>query len=161
MLLAAHPISDPILDITVGPVHDDTENDDVGGYDLVLRGNAGVASTIKSLLRGRKRFIWLLLFLATMAKKQQHRTGNRKSNSPNRRVLGSAMIGSITEALSPILPFAGGVDLRRGEHWGLDDDYNSSSSHWSGWFWLASTDIAGETTKSNRKTSFFGTRSRL
>ena len=165
MLLAAHSISDPNLDITVGPAHDDAENDDnvtvVGEYDLVLRGNAGVASTIKSLLRGRKRLIWLLLFLATMAKKQQHRTRNRKTSSPNRRVLGSAMIGSITEALSPILPFAGGVDLRRGEHWGLDDDYNISSSHWSGWFWLASTDIAGESTRSNRKTSFFGTRSRL
>ena len=163
MLLAAHPISDPILDITVGPAHADTENDDDVSteYDLVLRGNAGVASTIKSLLRGRKRFIWLLLFLATMAKKQQHRTGKWKSNSPNRHVLGSAMIGSITEALSPILPFAGGVDLRRGEHWGLDDDYNISSSHWSGWLWLAPTDIAGESTRSNRKTSFFGTRSRL
>ena len=49
MLLAAHPISDPILDITVGPAHDDTEND-VGEYDLVLRGNAGVASIIKSAL---------------------------------------------------------------------------------------------------------------
>jgi hypothetical protein len=31
--------------------------------------------------------------------------------------LGSAAISSITEALSPILPFTGGVDLRREEHW--------------------------------------------
>lgn len=36
---------------------------------------------------------------------------------PKSRVLGSAMIGSITEVLSPILPFAGGVDLRRDDKW--------------------------------------------
>lgn len=145
MLLAAHPVSDPILDITLGSAHgsslDDDDGDDdvstvVGDYDLVFHGNAGLISTIKSLLRGRKRIILLLLFFGTIAKQQQQqekqRAGNRKSN---RRVLGSAMIGSITDALSPILPFAGGVDLRRGEHWGLDDDYNISSAHWSEWFW--------------------------
>jgi len=38
--------------------------------------------------------------------------------------LGSAMIGSVTDVLSPILPFAGGVDLRRDENWGS----------WSSWF---------------------------
>lgn len=31
--------------------------------------------------------------------------------------LGTAAISSVTEALSPILPFTGGVDLRRSEHW--------------------------------------------
>eukprot|EP00566_Odontella_aurita_P002629 CAMPEP_0113540796 /NCGR_PEP_ID=MMETSP0015_2-20120614/8676_1 /TAXON_ID=2838 /ORGANISM="Odontella" /LENGTH=916 /DNA_ID=CAMNT_0000440633 /DNA_START=68 /DNA_END=2818 /DNA_ORIENTATION=+ /assembly_acc=CAM_ASM_000160 len=36
--------------------------------------------------------------------------------------LGSAMIGSVTNVLGPILPFAGGMDLRRGEAWGLDND---------------------------------------
>uniref|UniRef100_A0A7R9W955 Glycolipid transfer protein domain-containing protein n=1 Tax=Pseudictyota dubia TaxID=2749911 RepID=A0A7R9W955_9STRA len=44
--------------------------------------------------------------------------------------LGSAMIGSVTTALSPILPFAGGVDLRRGEAWGLDGDEAGSASGW-------------------------------
>jgi len=33
------------------------------------------------------------------------------------------MIGSVTDVLSPILPFAGGVDLRRNENWGS----------WSSW----------------------------
>lgn len=140
MLLAAHPVSDPILDITLGSDHgssmddDDGDDDDddvstvVGDFDLVLHGNAGLISTIKSLLRGRKRIIWLLLFFGTIAKRQQDRkSGTRRPNVANRRVLGSAMIGSITDALSPILPFAGGVDLRRGEHWGLDNDYNISS----------------------------------
>jgi len=170
MLLAAHPISDPILDITVGSAHNDAGDDDnddvstvVGDYDLVLHGNAGVfVSTIKSLFRGRKRIILLVLFLATMAKKrQQNGAGHRKSSVPNRRVLGSAMIGSITDALSPILPFAGGVDLRRGEHWGLDDDYNISSSQWSGWFWPESTDSAPASTGSKRKSTLLGTRSRF
>ena len=137
MLLAAHPISDPILDITLGSAHgnsmdDDDDDDDVstvvGDFDLVLHGNAGLVSTIKSLLRGRKRIILLLLFFGTMAKQHQEGTSGTTRRS-NRRVLGSAMIGSITDALSPILPFAGGVDLRRGEHWGLDDDYNISSAH--------------------------------
>jgi len=36
----------------------------------------------------------------------------------SRAGLGSAMIGSVTQALSPILPFAGGMDLRRDENWG-------------------------------------------
>lgn len=57
---------------------------------------------------------------------------SRKSTSTNhndgavvgRAGLGSAMIGSVTEVLSPILPFAGGVDLRRDENWGS----------WSSWF---------------------------
>ena len=137
MLLAAHPVSDPILDITLGSTHGSSMNDDdddddvstvVGDFDLVLHGDAGLISTIKSLLRGRKKIILLLLFLGTIAKQQQEeKAGTRRPNVANRRVLGSAMIGSITDALSPILPFAGGVDLRRGEHWGLDDDYNISS----------------------------------
>jgi len=31
--------------------------------------------------------------------------------------LGAAALGSVTSALSPILPFTGGADLRRGEYW--------------------------------------------
>jgi len=40
--------------------------------------------------------------------------------------LGSAAIGSLTDALSPILPFTGGVDLRRAE--GLDEWCDALSS---------------------------------
>ena len=46
----------------------------------------------------------------------RYRTTNELKRS--RTSLGSAMIGSVTDVLSPILPFAGGVDLRRDENWG-------------------------------------------
>ncbi len=41
---------------------------------------------------------------------------NSRSKEGN-GMLGAAMISSVTDALYPILPFAGGVDLRRDEHW--------------------------------------------
>lgn len=40
-----------------------------------------------------------------------------KSNRQEKGLLGSAMIQSVTEVLSPILPFIGGVDLSRYENW--------------------------------------------
>jgi hypothetical protein len=39
------------------------------------------------------------------------------SNVKQRSSLGSAAIASVTTALSPILPFAGGLDLRREDYW--------------------------------------------
>jgi hypothetical protein len=42
---------------------------------------------------------------------------SQKTSKNKKGLLGSAMIQSVTEALSPILPFAGGVDLRRDENW--------------------------------------------
>lgn len=51
---------------------------------------------------------------------------NNLSSSPTeqpRVSLGSAAISSVTQSLSPILPFAGGLDLRR-------DDYWSSNQSW-------------------------------
>mmetsp|Transcript_9004 Transcript_9004/g.12805 ORF Transcript_9004/g.12805 Transcript_9004/m.12805 type:complete len:746 (+) Transcript_9004:168-2405(+) len=49
----------------------------------------------------------------------------KNSHSPlpqrNRMGLGSAAISSVTTALSPILPFTGGVDLRREEHWDVQN----------------------------------------
>ena len=51
---------------------------------------------------------------------------NKSHSKRNKGLLGSAMIQSITEALSPILPFAGGVDLRRDENW----------KSWSSWLTL-------------------------
>lgn len=56
---------------------------------------------------------------------QQHRL-NKVHNKKNKGLLGSAMIQSVTEALGPILPFAGGVDLRRDENW----------KSWSSWLTL-------------------------
>jgi hypothetical protein len=41
----------------------------------------------------------------------------RYQSSGSRLGLGSAAISSVTEALSPILPFTGGVDLRREDYW--------------------------------------------
>jgi hypothetical protein len=48
---------------------------------------------------------------------QQQQQQQHHSNKVKKGLLGPAMIQSVTEALSPILPFAGGVDLRRDEHW--------------------------------------------
>jgi len=42
---------------------------------------------------------------------------SNKHEKERQGMLGSAMISSVTEYLSPILPFAGGVDLRRNENW--------------------------------------------
>jgi len=49
---------------------------------------------------------------------------NNQSPLPqrNRMGLGSAAISSVTTALSPILPFTGGVDLRREEHWDVQNN---------------------------------------
>jgi Glycolipid transfer protein (GLTP) len=41
-----------------------------------------------------------------------------------RASLGSAAISSLTDTLSPILPFAGGLDLRRGDYWSVSADGN-------------------------------------
>jgi hypothetical protein len=41
---------------------------------------------------------------------------------PTRVSLGSAAISSVTDTLSPILPFAGGLDLRRDDYWLVSDD---------------------------------------
>jgi len=48
----------------------------------------------------------------------------KSKNSSNR--LGSAMIESVTDILSPILPFTGGMDLRRDGNW----------KSWRNWFGL-------------------------
>ncbi|KAL7572085.1 hypothetical protein ACA910_001729 [Epithemia clementina (nom. ined.)] len=40
-----------------------------------------------------------------------------RASVPNRPALGSAAIKSVTEALSPILPFTGGIDLRKEDYW--------------------------------------------
>lgn len=51
------------------------------------------------------------------------------STKAQRRLgLGSAAIASVTEALSPILPFTGGIDLRREELWDNDKGWFSSVS---------------------------------
>ncbi len=51
------------------------------------------------------------------------------SRQQTKGLLGSAMMQSVTEALSPILPFAGGVDLRRDENW---KSWNSWLALWGG-----------------------------
>ena len=50
----------------------------------------------------------LILLVGTLSASDHVRTSG----------LGSAAMGSVTEALSPILPFAGGLDLRRKTSWG-------------------------------------------
>lgn len=72
-------------------------------------------------------FIYLLM--ATLANVTQGSWGTSTSSThtrmaaptptlaPTKGTLGSAMISSVTHALAPILPFAGGVDLRRDGEW--------------------------------------------
>lgn len=60
----------------------------------------------------------LLLLVATVTSSQlpllsQKSTVNPRSSS----ILGSAAISSFTETLFPILPFAGGLDLRKEDYW--------------------------------------------
>ena len=42
--------------------------------------------------------------------------------------LATAAISSVTEALSPILPFTGGVDLRREEHWDTSEGWINAAT---------------------------------
>lgn len=44
-------------------------------------------------------------------------SGHDRSHPRKRMGLGSAAISSVTSALSPILPFTGGIDLRREDYW--------------------------------------------
>lgn len=46
--------------------------------------------------------------------------------APRKGTLGSAMISSVTSILSPVLPFAGGMDLRRDDNW----------KRFSNWKWI-------------------------
>jgi hypothetical protein len=63
----------------------------------------------------------LMLLFVTFTDFALSRLGSPEMNdeaSPGSRLgLGSAAISSVTEALSPILPFTGGVDLRREDYW--------------------------------------------
>jgi len=141
----------PVLDLHVG------SDDDVSiaSGDILDEVDSGILSSIASLLGGKRYLVLLLLFLASVAKKGNGGHGHGHgglgggSGLSRRRAdaastsggLGSAMIGSLTTALSPILPFAGGVDLRRVEHWGLDED-TINRPGWSSWFWSSSSHAA-------------------
>lgn len=92
-------------------------NDDVSTKSFL----SSLSSMVLCGVKRSNALVLILLFLGTVAK---------SPGGGGRPGLGSAMIGSVTTALSPILPFAGGVDLRRGEHWGLEgvDDVTNYSS---------------------------------
>jgi Glycolipid transfer protein (GLTP) len=74
--------------------------------------------SFRSLSLGRLSL--LILILATLADQAvvhiYHSSSSTSSSSP-RFSLGSAAISTITEKLSPILPFAGGMDIRRDDYW--------------------------------------------
>jgi hypothetical protein len=96
---------------------------------------AGHISAVRELLSGRNirlgpiihLIIFSCLLFVTLSDavfrmnagnpvlKSSSRLHNGVSKSKSN--LGSAMISSITDALSPILPFTGGVDLRRDDKW--------------------------------------------
>mmetsp|Transcript_10473 Transcript_10473/g.12316 ORF Transcript_10473/g.12316 Transcript_10473/m.12316 type:complete len:807 (-) Transcript_10473:41-2461(-) len=58
--------------------------------------------------------------------------GGGGNNKINNNRLGSAMIESVTEVFSPILPFTGGLDLRRDGNW----------RRWRNWFGLVTPSSA-------------------
>jgi len=70
-------------------------------------------------------------------------SANKGNHSPikEKGLLGSAMIHSVTEILSPILPFAGGVDLRRDDNW----------KSWSSWLALWGGDSGSFAENTNSK----------
>jgi Glycolipid transfer protein (GLTP) len=75
--------------------------------------------SLRSLSLGRLSL--LILILATLADQAvvhvYHSSSSSTTSSSPRFSLGSAAISTITEKLSPILPFAGGMDLRRDDYW--------------------------------------------
>jgi len=76
-------------------------------------------------------------------------TDGVSTNKNNNNRLGSAMIQSVTEALSPILPFTGGIDLRRDGNW----------KSWRNWFGLLITlkspvDLTNSSTASQKISLF-------
>eukprot|EP00553_Chaetoceros_curvisetus_P005275 CAMPEP_0204619040 /NCGR_PEP_ID=MMETSP0717-20131115/5498_1 /ASSEMBLY_ACC=CAM_ASM_000666 /TAXON_ID=230516 /ORGANISM="Chaetoceros curvisetus" /LENGTH=679 /DNA_ID=CAMNT_0051632919 /DNA_START=570 /DNA_END=2609 /DNA_ORIENTATION=+ len=91
----------------------------------------GPIATLMQVLSGQFRNIRLapllhlvvftLMMYGTLSDASYRKTSpygmkNARSKEGN-GMLGAAMISSVTDALYPILPFAGGVDLRRNEHW--------------------------------------------
>lgn len=76
-------------------------------------------TSIRSISLGKLSLI--ILILATLADQAlvqvYHSSSSTNSSSSQRFSLGSAAISTVTEKLSPILPFAGGMDIRRGDYW--------------------------------------------
>lgn len=79
-----------------------------------------------------KLSVFMLLFVTftDFAFSQIQRMGSpeilppfRHQSSGGRSGLGSAAISTVTAALSPILPFTGGVDLRREDYWTTQDSW--------------------------------------
>ena len=64
--------------------------------------------------------------------KYQAKRHGKSYDNDRKGILGSAMISSVTEALSPILPFAGGVDLRRDNAW----------KSWRNYLWIFRDDVS-------------------
>ena len=93
-------------------------------------------STLRDILSGETRnlrmgsILYLLLFSCLLfgtlsdvicrmktGDARHHAKKHKSYDNDKKGILGSAMISSLTGALSPILPFAGGVDLRRDNAW--------------------------------------------
>lgn len=76
----------------------------------------------------------------------------RASSSANRPALGSAAIKSVTEALSPILPFTGGIDLRKEDYWTSASPLQSFTSV-VGQVWEAFVSSKNISSRANKETS--------
>ena len=95
----------------------DTHNEETSSYYSQLQQSV---TSILSRVSLMKVSVCLLACatLFDMALTNIHNTTDR----PTRVSLGSAAISSVTDTLSPILPFAGGLDLRRDDYWLVSDD---------------------------------------
>lgn len=116
-----HPSSDDVYSQnTFNPLQD------LGTLIEVLTGRRTGATRIGQLIRW---VVFLVLFTGTISdntNRIHHCLNGGVSNKVGKGQLGSAMISSVTEILSPVLPFAGGVDLRRDDNW----------KSYSNWKWI-------------------------
>jgi hypothetical protein len=119
-------------------------------------------STLRDILSGETRnlrmgsILYLLLFSCLLfgtlsdvicrmktGDARHHAKKHKSYDNDKKGILGSAMISSLTGALSPILPFAGGVDLRRDNAW----------KSWRNYLWIFGDGDASETMNSGEKVS--------
>lgn len=127
-----HPSTDDIYSQnTFNPVQD------LGTLVEVLTGRRSGVVRIGQLIRWA---IFLILFTGTIsdgANRIHHYLHGDVPNKVGKGQLGSAMISSITGMLSPVLPFAGGMDLRRDDNW----------KSYSNWKWIFGKSSLGYRTR--------------
>lgn len=119
-------------------IYSDTSSDDV--YSQNTFNPVQDLGTLVQVLTGRRTgtvrivqwirwVVFLILLTGTIsdsANRIHHYLSGDATNKVGKGQLGSAMISSVTGILSPVLPFAGGMDLRRDDNW----------KSYSNWKWI-------------------------